>query len=393
MQSNPNYATFSIALDQLGTFAGNSASFSVVASQGGSLSASSASPISVTASPWTVARADDVLEAQLGEAAFCDITYYGATSWPYTISNSAGSAVFSAAGSGSHAYAMWSGGSSPSDTYTAQVTFQPGSQVRSWNTFLGKGAPEFMGLIAAVETDNPVEMSTYDHWLGQQVAPCYPNANYVWILLHTAANVNQGEGSWPSDTLQRKIYQYFATTVRDFYYYGHASPIEFDFGALHFFALTLPANKPAFQSGDIDVGSVTQNLGHLFNIVVLDGCNTAGPDPVTSNGNPGPVDFSWFNAFDISVNGSIVAYDGYTEAFDQHGLWGSGPSPWQSWDYLLWGSLGGVFQTPLSSAVLTAIERFTPGNAPWEPTDYINGNSRLQYYDIQYNFLGGYNGT
>jgi hypothetical protein len=248
-----------------------------------------------------------------------------------------------------------------------------------------------MGLIAAVEQDNPVEMWAYDHWLGQTLAPIYP-ANEVWVLLHTTDNVNQGEGSWPSDNLQRKIYNYFSTTVRDFYYYGHALPTEFDFGALQFFAGQGPANYSPFSSGNIDVGSVTGNLGHFFNIVILDGCNTAGPVPVDTTGNPGPVDYSWFTGFGMYVNGSIVSYDGYTEGFDVHGPFGSGPSPWSQWDYLLWGNLAGGNQTTLSTAIQNTIQHFVPGSAKWEPTDNINSYNRLQVYDFQYNHLGGYQG-
>ncbi len=231
-------------------------------------------------------------------------------------------------------------------------------------------------------------MSNYDHWLGQTIAPRYPS-NSVWILLHTKANVNQGEGNWPSDALKFKIYQYFSSTVRDFYYYGHAFPAAFSFGDLHFFPLKSAPGRPAYASGDINVRSVTQDQGHSFNIVILDGCNTAGPDPVTPDGNPGPVTYDWFNAFNIWYTGSIVAYDGYTEGFDVRGVFGTGPSPWSRWDYTLWGYLAGYGQVSLSSAIQNTILHFTPGSAPWEPTDNINGYNRLQFYDFQYNYLGG----
>jgi hypothetical protein len=391
MDPNPNYAYFNFSLDCLSSFVGsNSATFCVLVNQNGNPYASSVTSLIVTSSPWNVARNDDVLEAQLGESAFCDITYSGATSWTYSITNSGGTQVFSTSGSGSHAYAIWNGGSSPSDNYSTNLTFQTpsGPKTHTSYTFLARNAPQFMGLIAAVESDNPTEMSTYDHWLGQTVASCYP-ANYVWILLHTTANTSQGEGTWPSDTLQNKIYQYFSTTVRDFYYYGHGYPEEFHFGDLVFYAVTEPPTSPAFEDHQINVGSVTQNMGHQFNIVILDACNTAGPEPVLKNGNPGPVTYSWFKSFGIPTTGSMVAYDGYTEGFDVHGIFGSGPSPWSQWDHYLFGYLAGFGQVSLSTAIQNTIQIFSPGGAPWEPTDNVNGYNRLQVYDFQYNHLGG----
>ncbi len=125
MEANPNYASFNVALDGLSKFVGRyPSSFCVVADQNGYRSASSLSSLLIPSSPWSVARNDDVLEAQLGEAAFCDITYFGATSWTYSISNSSGSQVFSTSGVGQHASVMWDGGTTPSDTYTANLTFQ-----------------------------------------------------------------------------------------------------------------------------------------------------------------------------------------------------------------------------------------------------------------------------
>lgn len=164
--TNSNYGSFNFALDRLAFLYGSDpVSFTVLSELNGALYTSPAQSVVLTPSPWRISRNDDILETQKGELAFCEVTYYGATSWTYAITNSAGMSVYSVTGTGQSAYAAWNGGTCPSESYLATVTFQTptGPKSRSWNIFLAKGSPQFLGPISGVKCDDPSILTEFDH--------------------------------------------------------------------------------------------------------------------------------------------------------------------------------------------------------------------------------------
>gem|GEM_PF-5426259 len=189
---------------------------------------------------------------------------------------------------------MWDGRNSSGNpvadgAYTVRVTFNPGGSF-TYPAKLVAGPDQCEGvfIVGKTEHDTQVIIDNYCSRIRASMErrkSMFPNYKYVVI-----PTVNDGKVYGNFGTrMRKKLREWFGTTLRDFYWYGHGSPATLDIGGMTFHSATSPRGKRILWPDQVNP---LLNLSPYFalgnasvNSVYLDACNTA-----TSS-------YSWLNAF------------------------------------------------------------------------------------------------
>lgn len=234
------------------------------------------------------------------------------TSWNLEIRTAGNILTKSWTGTGTRAIVEWDGkdstGSYVADgEYSAILTYESGGSItkNSKGIKVFRGSPQFLGLVVQVVEDSAGSDQTKDLESDIVTYCAYINEK----LSVQTPNLSRGIfGFRAEDELSKKarlkIRKWMKTSVRDFYYYGHAGGVTFDAGGLRFDAEEmykdgLPLSAKA-QDKIIAIDSLTALRGgtNSWNAIVLDGCNTCAG-------------FKFREAFGITIDSG--AFVGWTD--------------------------------------------------------------------------------